>query len=265
MALTDRNPVQHCFVRSRLDASNLDPWRSQGELWGYDEDGEITALLYMGANAVPVETHEAARIAFATRARGRGRRCSSLVGPAAEVLDLWERIGSAWGNAREVRTNQPVMAITGDSVVAPDPDVRFSRKDEIDIVLPACIAMFTEEVGVSPTAHGAGPAYRARILELIQTHRSLVRVDSGQVTFKSEIGSIGGEVCQVQGVWVDPEQRGRGIAVPAMAQVVRLAQMHAAATVSLYVNDYNVKARRVYERVGFDYVGTFATVLLALD
>ena len=265
LALTNRNPVAHCFVRSRIDASGLDPWRGQGELWGYDQDGEITALLYMGANAVPVETHEEARAAFATRARGRGRRCSSLVGPADEVLDLWHRIDGAWGSARDIRANQQLMAIRGEPAIAPDEAVRFSRKDEIDIVLPACIAMFTEEVGITPTAHGAGPAYRARILELIQTHRSLVRVDDNRVLFKSEIGSVGGDVCQVQGVWVDPEVRGRGLAAPGMAKVVQLAQMHAAPTVSLYVNDFNVRARRAYERVGFDNVGTFATILLAMD
>ena len=30
---------------------------------------------------------------------------------------------------------------------------------------------------------------------------------------------------------------------------------------SLYVNDYNTAARRVYERCGFEQVGMFATVL----
>jgi uncharacterized protein len=268
LALTNRNPVHHCFVRSRIETSQLDPWRSQGELWGYDEDGTLTALLYLGANAVPVETHAAARAAFAERAKQRGRRCSSLVGPATEVLDLWERIGTAWGSARDIRANQPVMAIESAPQVAADPLVRFARPDEIDIVLPACVSMFTEEVGISPTAHGAGPAYRARIIELIAEQRSLVRIENGQVLFKSEIGSVsgqGGAVCQVQGVWVDPARRGQGLAEPGMAKVVELAQAHIAPIVSLYVNDYNTRARRVYERVGFDYVGTFATILLNLD
>ena len=34
-----------------------------------------------------------------------------------------------------------------------------------------------------------------------------------------------------------------------------------APSVSLYVNGYNVRAVRTYERVGFRRVGTFATVL----
>jgi predicted GNAT family acetyltransferase len=45
-----------------------------------------------------------------------------------------------------------------------------------------------------------------------------------------------------------------------MAAVVLLAQKMAPVT-SLYVNDYNSRARATYERVGFRQVGTFATVL----
>ena len=46
-----------------------------------------------------------------------------------------------------------------------------------------------------------------------------------------------------------------------MATVVDYARRRFAPTVSLYVNGYNVPARRAYERVGFERVGTFATVL----
>jgi predicted GNAT family acetyltransferase len=46
-----------------------------------------------------------------------------------------------------------------------------------------------------------------------------------------------------------------------MAAVVRAAQASIAPVVSLYVNDFNIAARRSYERVGFREVGTFASVL----
>jgi predicted GNAT family acetyltransferase len=65
----------------------------------------------------------------------------------------------------------------------------------------------------------------------------------------------------VQGVWVDPEYRGQGLAAGAMAAVVRDALRRVAPTVSLYVNDYNAPARRVYARCGFVPHGSFATVL----
>jgi predicted GNAT family acetyltransferase len=63
----------------------------------------------------------------------------------------------------------------------------------------------------------------------------------------------------VQGVWLEPELRGRGLATAAMAAVVRLARK-LVPTVSLYVNDYNLPARATYARVGFSEVGEFATI-----
>ena len=63
----------------------------------------------------------------------------------------------------------------------------------------------------------------------------------------------------MQGVWLDPDFRGRGLAAPAMATVVSLAR-RIVPTVSLYVNDYNLPARATYRRVGFTEVGEFATV-----
>ena len=58
-----------------------------------------------------------------------------------------------------------------------------------------------------------------------------------------------------------PEYRGRGIATAAMAAVVDDALRRVAPTVSLYVNDYNASARRVYQHCGFVSAGAFATVL----
>jgi len=46
-----------------------------------------------------------------------------------------------------------------------------------------------------------------------------------------------------------------------MAAVVQIVRSRFAPAVSLYVNDFNVRAVRTYERVGFRQVGTFATVL----
>src|SRR4029453_8690387 len=73
-----------------------------------------------------------------------------------------------------------------------------------------------------------------------------------------------GRTTQVQGVWVDPEFRGRGLAAAAMAAMVHDALRRVAPTVSLYVNDYNTPARRVYARCGFESAGEFAPVLFLL-
>jgi predicted GNAT family acetyltransferase len=261
-ALLSRDPVTHCFVASRVLPSGLDAWRMGGELWGWTEGGELVSALYLGANLVPVETTPEARRAFADRCRRIGRRCSSIVGPAQDVEVLWGMLADSWGPAREVRAHQPVMVIdpTDPVLVDVDPLMRRVREDEIDVLVPACVAMFTEEVGVSPYEGGGAEIYRARITELVRQGRAFARIEDGRVVTKAEIGAVGDGVCQVQGVWTDPALRGRGLGLSAMAGVVHLAR-EIAPVVSLYVNDFNHVARHVYERVGFRETGSFATVL----
>jgi uncharacterized protein len=261
LAICDRDAVANVFVSSRVHAAGLDPGRLGAQLWGYVEAGRVTSLCYSGANLVPVEATPAAVAAFAERARLQGRRCSSIVGPAEAVQELWSLLAPYWGRPREIRSAQPVMAISSDPLVPPDPLVRLVRPDELNTLLPASVAMFTEEVGVSPIGPDGGASYRARVAELIRAGRSYARIENGQVVFKAEIGAVTPLACQVQGVWVPPELRGRGHAAHGMAALVDHALRTVAPVVSLYVNDFNTPARAAYRRVGFAETGTFTSVL----
>jgi len=261
LALCDRDPVTNVFVSARIRASELDPVRLGGQLWGYHEAGRLVSLCYAGANMVPVAAESAALAAFAERARLQGRRCSSIAGPAAAVRELWNRLAPYWDRPREIRNSQPLMAIASDPLVAPDPRVRLVNPSEVGILLPASIAMFTEEVGISPIGIDGGAAYRARVSELVAGRRSFARIEDDQIVFKAEIGAVTPYACQVQGVWVPPALRGRGHAAHGMAAVVTMARRAVAPVVSLYVNDFNTPARAAYRRVGFTEVGTFMSVL----
>jgi uncharacterized protein len=256
-----RDPVADVFVASRVQAVGLDPARLGGEMWGFVADGRLEALCHAGANLVPVQAGDEAVRAFADRARRQGRRCASIVGDRAAVAALWGELEPAWGPAREVRDPQPLMAISSAPVVAADPGVRPVGIEDLDVLLPACVAMFTEEVGISPLGVDGGVAYRGRVAELVRAGRAFARIEDGRVLFKAEVGSASTAACQVQGVWVPPELRGRGLAAPGMAAVVELARESVAPVVSLYVNDYNEAARATYRRVGFTDVGAFMSVL----
>ncbi|WP_282945490.1 DUF4081 domain-containing protein [Cellulomonas endometrii] len=269
LAVCAQDPVAAVLATTRLEqAERAGLRRVGGQVWGYEVDGTLVAICWAGANLVPVVPDAAHRTAaldaFAAFGRTQGRRCSSVVGDAPAVLGLWDRLAPTWGSVREVRENQPSMVIDADPVVAPDPEVRRSAPEEYDIVLPACVRMFTEEVGYSPIG-GTGGAYEARVRSLIREGRSFVRVERGdsgpQVVFKAELGAVAGGVAQVQGVWVDPVRRGERLSEGGMAAVVAATRRDVAPTVSLYANHYNERALAAYRAVGFRQVGTYATVL----
>ena len=176
-----RDPIANVFVTSRVEAAGLDPWRLGAEIWGFSEGRQLEALCYSGANLVPVNAHAEAARAFADKARRQGRRCSSIVGPSAAVDEMWAALHRAWGPARDVRPDQPLMSTSRPSAVAGDPSVRRVEPNEFDVVLPACVAMFTEEVGISPLAGDGGDLYRRRVAELIAQRRAYARIEDGRV------------------------------------------------------------------------------------
>ena len=259
--ILDRDPYAGAQVAERVAAQGLSWWRADGRIYGYEPAAGVESIIWSGAHLVPVGATPAAVAAFAELLGGEPRICSSIIGRAEPVLDLWKRLAPHWGTAREVRPNQPLLVIGADPAVPPDPQVRLVRPGEVDQLFPAAVAMYTEEVGVSPIQDDGGRGYRRRVTELVKGKRAYARFDGGQVVFKAELAIITRRTAQVQGVWVHPEYRGRGMATAAMSAVVTDALRRVAPTVSLYVNDYNTAARRVYERCGFTQAGTFATVL----
>jgi predicted GNAT family acetyltransferase len=258
--ILDQDPVTNVFVDHRVRSTNLDPRWLGGELWGYDDGGDVVSLCHAAANLIPVGATADALRAFAMQAIVQGRQCSAILGPNDDVHQLWELLSADWGPARDIRARQPFLTLRSAPLVPPEPRVRRVRPEELDILYPACVAMFTEELGVSPEL-GGGRLYRSRVAQLISRGLAFAHIEDGQVVFKAEVAAVTPHAAQVQGVWVHPDHRGRGISVASMASVAGAVLRDIAPVVSLYVNEHNTAARRAYERVGFTEHALFATIL----
>ena len=262
LALTAQDPVVNVFADYRARVTNLDPRWLGGEMWGRFEGSELVAGCHMGANLVPVQCTPEDVECFAEPALRRVRATSTIVGPHPVVAALWDAVGARWAAPREVRWRQPHLQIDRDSEVTPDPEVRVTTRDDLTALYPACVAMYTEEVGVSPEGAGGRDLYRARVQQLIARGWSFARFDeSGRVIFKAEVACAAPYAAQIQGVYVEPDRRGEGLSVAGMAAVVNLVREQVAPSVSLYVNEWNSAARAAYERVGFTESARLSTLM----
>ena len=259
--LLDLDPLVNLFVRHRVDLTGLQERLMGGRIWGYYEGSELVSACHAGANIVPVQATPESIDAFAEQVLREGVRPASLVGLRSAVMPLWELVEPTWGSARSVRPFQPFLELDEDSAVPSDHRVHRVVLDEFDVLYPACVAMFTEEVGIDPEIGGAS-GYRARVAQLITQGWAFAIVEDGEVLFKTEVGAATSYACQLQGVWVRPDRRGEDIAVSALAAVVEQVRASVAPVVTLYVNDHNRSARRTYERVGFRETEMFASILL---
>lgn len=259
--LIAQDPITNVFVDHRVRITSLEPRWLGGEVWGYDEGSGLVSICHAAANLTPVQATPAALRAFGRRAQEQGRRCGSIMGLDSDVSILWQRLAPTWGPARSIRPRQPFLVLTGQPRVEPNPLVRRVRPDELDLLYPACVAMYTEELGVSPELQSGPALYRARVAQLVSKGYAFAQIKSGEVIFKAELHAVTPAACQVQSVWVNPRYRGRGLAAAGVAAVCETAMRDYAPTVSLYVNEHNEPARRTYDRVGFTERCRFATIL----
>lgn len=258
--LLDTDPVGHCFVASRVDAGVLRA-DGAGELWGYPAHAP-RSLLHVGANVFPVNADDEALDAFALDL-GRWRSFVALVGPVPAAFGLWNRLVDAWpevyDRARVVRARQLLMSCAEPSGVEPDPRVRLASASDFASYLQAAAHMYREELEEDPLATNPG-SYRAHVRSLVERGLAYAIVEDGRVIFKADLGAVSARVAQVQGVWVRPDLRGRGVSAPAMAAVTT-AIIEQGRVASLYVNDFNAPAIASYRRVGYEVVGELASVL----
>nr|WP_218849457.1 DUF4081 domain-containing GNAT family N-acetyltransferase [Nocardioides perillae] len=261
LELTARHPVLNVFAEHRARTTNLDPRWLGGEVWGRFDDGRLVAACHVGANLVPIEATPDDAVAFAERALARGRSASTVVGPHEAVEAFWRVAAEGWGSPRDVRWRQPHLEIAGPPSIAPDPAVRRTEPADLEALYPACVAMYTEEVGVSPEVGGGADLYRARVRQLVSKGWSFARFEEGRVVFKAEVACVSPRAAQIQGVYVPRDRRGEGLAARGMAAVVEVVRAEIAPTVSLYVNEWNAPARRAYERVGFAETARFSTIM----
>jgi predicted GNAT family acetyltransferase len=255
------DPVVNVFADYRTRITQLDPRWLGGEMWGYFDGDRLASMCHVGANLVPVNASPEACDAFADRAVRTGPRSSTIVGPHEAVAELWSNLEEHWPTPRDFRWEQPHLVATREPAVPRDPLVRRTTKDEADVLYPACVAMYTEEVGISPELDGGRDLYRARVNQLVGRGWSFSRIEGGRVLFKAEVACATPSACQIQGVYVDPELRGQGLCSAGMATVVDICLREIAPAVSLYVNAHNEPARAAYRRAGFEQTGTFATIM----
>jgi uncharacterized protein len=249
----DRNPVRDVFIASRIlhdgALSSLGP----SPLWGAFDHDHLRGLLHVGPNLVPAADDVEACEALATAAGGL-YPTRMVVGERRTVELLWSVIGPGFPAPREVRRRQFVYAVDPERLVrAPhgrSPGIaRLAERSDEDQVLELSAAMYTEEMGENPMARDPD-GYRRRVRMLTSRGWTYVYETAGKLVFKMDVGCASNHTAQIQGVYVPPDLRGHGVGTTAMSACCDLA-LDRHPNLSLYVNDYNIPAVALYERIGF--------------
>ena len=262
LAYLAERPYENVYVAWLLATHQLERGSSSGAIWR-DDCEAIAGFCYYGQQIVPCVSSGAASeapAAFADHARGV-QRPRGIVGPKETVDAFWSRARAIFPEPELVRSCQPLYALERRTLRGGRRDAAVGRatRAELDEIVPHAARMIAGEIGGDPRR--ANSEFRGRTGRIIDAgwwwrYRVL-----GELAFMCYVGSASDRTAQLQGVWTPPRMRGRGYATRGLAAICdHLLDEHP--SLSLYVNDFNAPAIALYERVGFERVGTFASIIL---
>lgn len=254
----EREPVLNAYLISRILEGGIG---GLGSAIGVLHRREFVAVAMLGANVVfaaardlPSDVRKIAVSIIAEEIVHCVHPPRAMVSEASLVDGVWAQVRNYVAPPTVIRLAQPVYVL--DSLARPAnlERVRYSTIADLEQLVPACAAMHLEEVGIDPLSRDAS-GYRQRIRELVLRNRSLILVEDGMIVSKAEYSAVTPYAIQLMGVWTHPAYRRRGFARRAMTEICGhiLSQRKRP---SLFVNDFNVAAIRLYESLGFRMIGT---------
>jgi RimJ/RimL family protein N-acetyltransferase len=223
--------------------------------FGWAPRGQLEAILMIGPHGgTALEVRDASAFApLAAEAARCALRPRHIVGSEDVTEPFWHEYERFAAKLRWTR-REPVL-VTGRS------DLRASRPTEKQALLePAREADVAELTANSAEQHREDlqddratadvTGFRERHAKDVRDGRWWVVRERGRIVFQVHVGAASAQAVQVGGVFVPTASRGRGHATAGMRGIcARLLERHA--LVTLYCDEANEGARRVYERVGF--------------
>jgi predicted GNAT family acetyltransferase len=252
-----RDPLINVYLISRLIEERL---LSGSQMAVVRYNGAIVLVAFLATNIVlaadpsvsPDLTASAVSL-IGERILARMLPVRAIISPAHLVEHLWNHLRTRLDPPTVVRLNQPVYALRPRRDYADLTTARYATMRDLDQLVPACAAMHREEVGIDPLERDPA-GYRERIRELIEKKRSVILIAEGQIAAKCEYSAVTGDAVQLMGVWTHPRMRRRGLSRSLLTEVCgHAARMDK--VVTLFVNDFNAPAIRLYESLGFRKIG----------
>lgn len=256
--LLQADPLGGVHLQSLIADYGVSSPALRGRFFGYFVDEELAGIVLIGHQILFCAPDEALSH-FARVAAESGIRSSVIFGPRRQVELFWQHLSAHGREQKQIRDfgwyvcEQPAQPLHRLRLLQASPE-------HLEMVVEAHAAMFIEATGTDPRLTDP-EGFRRRALERIERNRTWVRIEDGKVVFKAELQSITPDAIYLEGIWTDPEYRGRGIARESVVELTH-RRLRRNQVVCLVIEPGEKAAQHIYEYAGFRYQDDYQAVYL---
>ena len=252
--------VDAIYMRGLVLDNGLASPDNRGTFYGArDRSGRLEGVALVGHATLVEARTEAALAAFARLAQGLPD-VHLLVGDPAKIERFWRHYGEGGQEprliCRELLFEQRAPAPDAEPVAA----LRPATLADLDLVASVNALMIYDESGVNPLARDPD-GFRARLARRIEQGRVWVWAEGGRLIFKADVMSDTPEAVYLEGVYVRPDERGKGYGRRCLSQLGR-ALLARSGSVCLVVNEQNKDAQEFFFKAGYKLRGLYDSIFL---
>lgn len=224
-----------------------------------DEAGRLEGVVLIG-EIIMLEAVKEAALAAAARLAQSYANAYMIIGERGKIDRFWNYYD---GNGQSPRLfcrellfelRWPV------EVREPIPGLRPATPHDLELVMPVHGDMALEESGINPLEVDPD-GFRQRCARRIEQGRVWVWTEGRRVIFKADIVSETPEAIYVEGVYVNPEERGKQLGVRCFSQLSRDLLLRTK-SLCLLVNEQNREAQTLYRKSHYRFRSYYDTIFL---
>lgn len=254
-------PVHTVVMTGFIQDNGLESADNRGRFYGYRNlPGKLEGVALIGHTTLIESRSDDSLTAFALTARVSETPIHILMSDGKTTETFWKHYADAHQKPRLVCTELLFELSFPFLVQECGWNVRLAKAEELAPIAEAHAEVAFIESGVDPLIKDR-TGFLKRTLRRIEKERTFVVFENGKLLFKADIAAETADVYYLEGIYVAPEMRGKGIGASCLAKL-SIELLNRKQHICLLTNVDFKNAHRSFEKAGYKNTDCCTTIFV---
>jgi uncharacterized protein len=260
LAFLAERPLHTVVMAGHIRDNGLESHFNRGQFYACrNNEGELEGVALLG-HATLVETRNEAALAAFARLAQTHPEAHMIMGEEEKAEHFWRYYARVGQEPRRVCSELLFEQRWPVEALEPVPELRLATLADLQEVMLVQGEMAFDESGINPLEVDLA-GFSERCARRIEQGRVWVWTETGRLMFKADVISETPEAIYLEGIYVNPHERGCGYGARCLSQLAQNLLQRTDA-LCILVNEQSQRARAFFERLGYKLRSRYDTIFL---